>query len=380
MRSPRPARRASFEARLSVLGLVLGPAFCVGLAACAEDSAAAEDTSPETQVEAETAVAASTRWSADERAGEIDALRTLVDRNENEAALERLDPLLATYPEDGVLHTLACEAALFSGDGERATALGERAIELSPDSWEAHLQYSRALGFAMQEGGLLSAMGTIGSYKSELRRARELAPTAVDPRADEIMFLLIAPGIAGGDKQRALELAEELVELDRAKGLTMQAWALAENDDAQAALELCQGALMQDLYVPRLRTTYARLLVEDEQIDEAIAVLEAACGDAPPPDASYDVHRDHFDALYQAAKLRIVEERDPERALAHLTRYAEDAPKDRELPSRAAAWWRQGNVHELLDDPTAARSAYETSLDLDPEFEEAIEALDALGN
>jgi len=99
----------------------------------------------------------------------------------------------------------------------------------------------------------------------------------------------------------------------------------------------------------------------------ALPILERL-GDAEPP---------HLPALYQLARLRIVEKLGVEKALPALTRYIELAD-DAIQPSKAAAWWRKGNAYELLGERSKARTCYETALAQDPNLVEAQKALAAL--
>ena len=92
----------------------------------------------------------------------------------------------------------------------------------------------------------------------------------------------------------------------------------------------------------------------------ALAILDRlASADAP-----------HLPSLYTGARLRIVGKTGAEQALSALTRYIELAGADAQ-PSVAAAWWRKGNAFELLGKVAEARSAYERSLQLDPDDEQA---------
>lgn len=274
------------------------------------------------------------------------------------------------HGEDGEILSLLSLVSRKRGDVASAVAFGERATQAAPGSSDAHLQYARALGEKMRAAGALSAMASLGSFKEELRRARELDPANLDARTDEIVFHLIAPGIAGGSKAKGLTLAQELVALDRALGEPLHVWALSANDRTDEAIETARASLAADPSNRRLRQSLARLYAEEERTDEALAEYEALL--AGEEDALA------YEARYQLARTLLQAEREPERALAALERYVEGAPASGELPPKAAAWWRIGMAHEALGDEDAARTAYETALGLDPGFEQAREALEEL--
>jgi CubicO group peptidase (beta-lactamase class C family) len=82
----------------------------------------------------------------------------------------------------------------------------------------------------------------------------------------------------------------------------------------------------------------------------------------------------HVPSLYASARLRIVGKFEVEKALPLLTRYIESAAADAQ-PSISAAWWRKGNAFELLNKPVDAKRAYEQALRLDPNNDDAKQAL-----
>lgn len=343
--------------------LGLAAALAIG---CAES----EPASLSSPVHAPVHAAAHAAGPSAERTRFLAEVRALVASEDWEGAHTALAARAAQEGEDGEVLSLLSLVARMRGDVEGALDFGERATSAAPDSSDAHLQYCRALGQKMQRGGMLAAMGSLGDFRDALDRARELDPANLDARGDEIAFHLIAPGIAGGDREQGLELARELTALDRERGLPLYVWALSANDETELALATARAALEEDPGNRQLRLSLARLCAEEELLDEAFALWEALL------EGERDRH--HYEALYQLARARIQAEREPERALEALQQYVAGAPAAPELPPKAGAWWRIGQAHELLDDLDAARAAYETALSLDPDFEQASDALDAL--
>ena len=87
----------------------------------------------------------------------------------------------------------------------------------------------------------------------------------------------------------------------------------------------------------------------------------------------------YMPALYQAARTRILGEFEQARAIEILDRYIELADSNTR-PSAAAAWWRKGVAHEQQGKTEQAVACYRKSVELDPEFEQAREALVRLEN
>lgn len=108
----------------------------------------------------------------------------------------------------------------------------------------------------------------------------------------------------------------------------------------------------------------AQQFMDAGQAPAALPILDRLAAANPP----------HAPALYTGARLRIEARNEPEKALAALDRYIALASADAQ-PSRAAAAWRKGNAHELMGNVADAKKAYEQSLALDPDNEDAKLAL-----
>ena len=111
----------------------------------------------------------------------------------------------------------------------------------------------------------------------------------------------------------------------------------------------------------------AMALQQAEDYEQALVLFEE-CIKGPHP---------HMPALYQAARTRILGEFEQGRAIELLDRYIDLADTDAE-PSVAAAWWRKGVAYEQMGDTHNAIMNYRKSLELDPEFAYAREALERL--
>ena len=80
-------------------------------------------------------------------------------------------------------------------------------------------------------------------------------------------------------------------------------------------------------------------------------------------------------SLYQAGRTSVFSGEKLERGLQALRSYIEAEPDTERMPSVAHARWRLGMVYQRMD---LARRQYQTALALDPELEEAREALESL--
>lgn len=311
------------------------------------------------------ALAAATAGSGVERA------RALIDSGQLEQARAMLektigDPALAG--ESLVLLTRICN---LEEDHERGVAYGERAVKLLPSSSEAHFRYAVALRQRMSNSGKLKAMTLVGTYKDELARALLLDGGNLDAREEEIGFLLNAPGVAGGDIDKAKVKIGQLKELDWRRGTVLEVAMLRQGDDTEGAIALLKALLARfpEDHASRISLGLClqqakRFAEADEQLKPLLAVDDASIA---------------LSATYQLARSRVLGRYEQERAIGllgdYLARFSEGVPG---LPSKSAALWRMGQAHEQLRQLGEARECFEKAIALDGGNEEAKKSLKAL--
>lgn len=93
-----------------------------------------------------------------------------------------------------------------------------RAIVLKEDDYRLHEAIGQAYGLKAQHVGLVKAALLIPRIKKSFQRALELNSKSTVAHEGLFMFYLFTPGMAGGDEQKALELAEQLKAINAAHG------------------------------------------------------------------------------------------------------------------------------------------------------------------
>jgi tetratricopeptide (TPR) repeat protein len=114
----------------------------------------------------------------------------------------------------------------------------------------------------------------------------------------------------------------------------------------------------------------ANIYAEEKQLDAADAEYEAARGGQK--DEVY------YRSLYGQARMRILNEFEPARAVELLDEFITGEPDGDNVQSVAHACWRKGNALEQLGRAQDARRAYEESLRREPGLKLAEKALRAL--
>lgn len=106
---------------------------------------------------------------------------------------------------------------------DEAQALAEKCIAAHPGRSDCHEALGNVLGTKVVNGGILSAIGSAGKIKDLFLKAVELDPMNFNARTSLLQFYLQAPGIAGGSKAKAQNLAMETSKINSAAGSLLQA-------------------------------------------------------------------------------------------------------------------------------------------------------------
>ncbi len=263
--------------------------------------------------------------------------------------------------------------ALKINDWDAALDLAEDLVDDHPTNSEAHFLLASALRVKMQEVSQVRAMFSLGDYKEALAKSIELDPKNIDARTEEIGFYLFAPGVAGGDKEFAAERIIELKTVNLFSGLQMEAQLAAVNEDTDKRLLLLQQMVELEPENPQALMQLGGLMVQLKRYKEADDSFIKITGDKDPawPLA----------AQYQRAKWRILAKQDADLAIELLRSYQQHVPNiesEVNLPSVAAAVWREALAHENKGDKNNAIVLLKKSLSMDEDFEPAEDDLDRL--
>ena len=99
-----------------------------------------------------------------------------------------------------------------------AAKYAQMAVRLDPKASAYHRELALAYQHELETSSMLKAIGMMRKCRDELDAALAIDPNDPDNLFKKIDFPLQAPGIAGGDKKKALELSGRLVKIDPARG------------------------------------------------------------------------------------------------------------------------------------------------------------------
>ncbi len=263
--------------------------------------------------------------------------------------------------------------ALKSNDWDDALDLAEDLVDEFPKSSKAHYLLASAIRVKMQDVSQVRAMFSLGDYKDALATAIELDPNNIDARTEEVGFYMMAPGVAGGDKELAAEKIIALKAVNPLKGLEMEAQLAAVNKDAIKAEKILQEILTLN---PTASGVLMQLAVSAMQKNDYLKADEYLLRITAEDDAGWPLM-----AKYQRAKARVLAKQDADAAIKLLQEYREILPQvqsDLNLPDDSAVFWRMALAYENKGDVPQAIELLQKSVSLNKDFEAAANDLNRL--
>lgn len=242
-------------------------------------------------------------------------------------AIARLNVSIAANQGDAEAHNLLCRVYYQEQRWEDAIHECETAVRLAPTESDYHLWLGRAYGEKADSIHSIKAYGLAKKVKSEFERAVQLDSSNVDALSDLGDFYSAAPGIVGGGKKKAQDVAQALQQHQPAQADQLMGH-LAEKDKNDSLAETQFKAAVQvsgqsaDAWMT-LASFYAR----HRQWDQMLAALHAGI------DADTTAARPHGPALVDAASILSRNNREPQLAIQLLKRYLASPNQSADSPA-----------------------------------------------
>jgi tetratricopeptide (TPR) repeat protein len=288
------------------------------------------------------------------------------------------------------------------GNLDEAAKLAEAAVSLDPKYGPAQRELGDIYCSQAEKASVFKQIGLAHKCKAAFEAAVGLDPK--DPASVEelVGYLVQAPGIAGGDKKRADDLAAAMVKIDAARGYLIQAEiasdkkqepgslyqkAVEANPGSYAARTALAGYYMgagHDLgqaerhlraaiesNPDRVRAyrQLANLLASQNRLDETAALLTRAEAAVP----------DDLSPYFAAGNAMMVHKIDLPRAETYLKKYLNETREPEvESPPPAMAHRSLGLLYEKEGRKSDAIAELQTALRLRPDFEAAKQDLKRL--
>ncbi len=285
------------------------------------------------------------------------------------AAAKAFAQLQAESPHDAAITARLARLDLLLGKPEQAVDWAKKSVALAPHSARYQILLGDAYTSYVNDVSIFRKLGVAHKIRDAYQKATQLDPDNADAHFSLTMFYLLAPGIAGGSDDKAAEQIRTLAKLD--PGMADLAQARRATKDKQDAK--VEGLLRKAAAAAKDDSGYMVLgayLLSRQRSKQALAVFRQAMT-AYPHDP---------DAYYQVGKLAATGKADPQAGIKALETYlgmSIDWTKGN--PPFCRAHYRLAQIWMRLGDRAKARSEYRQSLQLDPGFKQARQALQKLG-
>lgn len=307
------------------------------------------------------------------------ALSPLADANsvaEAETLLKHDDPRAAAVvgglakarPQDPAVRVLQLRVLLQDPDNAgQAVAFAETLVDDEPAYAPGYLWLANAYVYRIGQVGNFTRATMAPKMRRALERAVELDPDLHQARTALLQYYLQAPGIVGGSVAKAKAQIAELQRRDPPSGHFAQGLLARyeeREDDARRHFLAAYAARPDSA---SYRMTAGLIHQEQENWDEAFAIYEAWTRDEPWAAGAW----------YQLGRTAVISERRLEQGVAAFHRFLA-LPEVRGQPEHKHAWYRIGQALALSGDKAAAREALQKALKIDPDLQEAKDALAGL--
>lgn len=282
------------------------------------------------------------------------------------------------------------------GKTDEALQYAEQAVKADPNRAKYHLQLADVLSDEADKAGFFKKLSLASRIKSELETAVKLEPKNTDCLMGMMLYYEKAPGIAGGGKDKAKHMAEEIGRIDASKGYLARAQLARENNEKDKLEGLYLNALKADPRSFDALMALAAFYASDAQkkYDDADKYARQALEIDRTRTAPYGVsaqitvfkqnwekledilaasekaNHDDLNPFYQAGRILLQSNQELSRAEGYLRKYLSQDPEGL-TPSLSAAHWRLGLILEKEGRKNDAIRELEESLRLQPDFENA---------
>jgi tetratricopeptide (TPR) repeat protein len=327
----------------------------------------------------------------------LSAADTLVEQNHYKRARVIVEARLREDPRDAHAYYLASRIQEAMGHLHEAVALAEKSVEFGPAEARNHAQLAECYAYTADRSTWVKGIGFVHLMKKELAATFAIHSHDTDALLVAMMFAFHAPSLAGGDRKKAYELADEMIQYDPRWGYLAKA-RLAEEDSPDATIEGWLKKAVQ--YDPRhyralqeAATFYCcaakqKNLAEAERLGKQMLQLDP--GQAMGYKALASVYArwqrwadldailsqaekavpDNLTPYYQAAEGLIEIGQDLPRAERYLARYMTQESEGRE-PERGQAKWLLATLYEKTGRTPDAIRELEAAIRISPDFEPA---------
>lgn len=309
-------------------------------------------------------------------------------------------PLLAQEirndPKNVAALVLMARIDLAYDDHEHAIKLLRQAIELEPNNSDAHVYLAEAYGRKIEHVGVFDKAGMARTIRKESERAVAADPGNLDALESLMEFHLEAPGMVGGDKNKAHELAQRIAEINPVRGDFAKASVAAHEKRYADEKQFQINAVRSNPRSYDALVGAARLYLRDRWLDYQVAAEYATRGIAVNPtrvraysllaqcyaaEGKFELLKevlsraetrvpDDLAPYFYAGEALLESRKDPAMAEKYLRKYLKQEPEG-ESPSLGEAHWHLGQALAQQGKKDEAVQELEEAVRIKPDLKDA---------
>ncbi len=294
--------------------------------------------------------------------------KRLIQEEEPQQAKEILLKVVETQPDNAEVNFLLSKVSVMLGDHDGGIKYGKKAIKLDESVSDYHLWLGRAHGMQAQNGSKFKALFRAKRAKNEFVKAVELDPNSVQARLQLAQYLMMAPGIAGGDKEKAEEHARIIEKQDSLYGAFAWGYYWQFQEDTIKAEKHFREAVRLDTTRHHEATYFLGFFLQEQnRYHESAELFEDG----------YMKYPQERGLLYQVGRSYVFTEDSLDKAERCFKQYLQFEPKFG-MPDLAAAHWRLSMVYELKGEIDSAIAELEEAVRIKPDDKDYKEKLKEL--
>ncbi|MBT8386504.1 MAG: tetratricopeptide repeat protein [Ignavibacteria bacterium] len=230
-------------------------------------------------------------FSQSTNVSELEKGINLFNQEKYDSAKEIFENILEDNDEMAEAHYYLGQCLLELGDLDEAIEHCEKAVELDDNNAEYHFELGVMYAEDARDASIFRAPFIAGDIKKQFERTIELDPNHLQGRIGLAQFYLQAPGIAGGDIDKAFEQAKIVATMDEMQGGFLLSRIYIQKEDfnkAEAQLKKLEAKFGEDPEFYYFYNAYGYFLLSQDRVDEAIEKFKKQVSLAPEEANPYD--------------------------------------------------------------------------------------------
>ena len=199
---------------------------------------------------------------------DVTALKAFFKEGDFARVIDALDDVQNKSPEQ---HNMLI-SALMNTDLDDAEEAAEQFLQAYSDDYRAYHTHASVMG-AQASSSIFSALGYAKKAKKSLEMAVKIAPENIEVYQALMQFHLMAPSIAGGDMDEAMNLAQQIAALDKTEGQFAIARVYLEDEKESEAKAIFASLIEDEQTQIRARVELGSFYLSDEQYASSFDIL-----------------------------------------------------------------------------------------------------------